>query len=68
MRVEVRRATRDDLDVVLELRECVEHDCRLRCAERSFLETELPNEIARRLYERHGYIEDSSIWMSKELS
>lgn len=46
----------------------VEADCRRRGVKRIFLETELANEDARRLYERHGYVADTSIWMSKELT
>ena len=46
----------------------VESDCRRRGVKRIFLETELANERARQLYERHGYRADDSIWMSKELS
>ena len=46
----------------------VEADCRRRGVKRIFLETELVNERARRLYERHGYRADTSIWMSKELT
>jgi GNAT superfamily N-acetyltransferase len=46
----------------------VEADCRRRGVKRIFLETELANERARRLYERHGYRADTSIWMSKELN
>jgi len=46
----------------------VEAACRERGVKRIFLETELANTGARRLYERHGYTADSSIWMSKELS
>lgn len=45
----------------------LEAACRDRDVKRIFLETELPNESARRLYEREGYVADSSIWMSKEL-
>lgn len=48
--------------------ETLEADCRTRDVKRIFLETERPNGAARRLYERHGYRADSSIWMSKELS
>lgn len=47
--------------------EVIEQDCRRRGVKRIFLETERPNQRARRLYARHGYIEDDSIWMSKEL-
>ena len=47
--------------------EAIEADCRKRSVRRIFLETELPNEAARRLYERHGYAADTSIWMSKDL-
>ncbi len=45
----------------------IEADCRERGVKRIFLETELTNEAARRLYARHGYIADTSVWMSKEL-
>lgn len=45
----------------------LEDDCRERGVKRIFLETELPNEAARRLYEREGYVADSSIWLSKVL-
>lgn len=47
--------------------EAIEAECRARNALRIFLETERPNERARRLYARHGYVADDSIWMSKEL-
>lgn len=47
--------------------EVIEQDCRQRGVKRIFLETELPNQRARQLYARHGYTEDDSIWMSKEL-
>lgn len=50
------------------LLEVLERDCRERGVKRIFLETERPNDDARRLYARHGYIADTSIWMSKELS
>lgn len=46
----------------------LEVECRARGVKRIFLETELPNEAARRLYEREGFAADTSIWMSKELS
>ncbi len=42
-------------------------DCRRRGARRIFLETERPNESARRLYARHGFTDDDSIWMSLDL-
>lgn len=45
----------------------LERDCIDRGVERIFLETERPNERARRLYARHGYTADTSIWMAKEL-
>lgn len=42
-----------------------------RCAElgvrRMFLETERPNHRARSLYARLGFVEDDSVWMSKDL-
>jgi GNAT superfamily N-acetyltransferase len=41
--------------------------CRERGVRRIFLETERRNERARRLYARHGFREDDSIWMSREL-
>lgn len=47
--------------------ELLELDCRQRAVKRIFLETEGPNHDARRLYERHGYTADTSIWMAKEL-
>lgn len=45
----------------------IEDDCRARGVKRIFLETELANERARRLYARHGFEADTSIWMAKEL-
>ena len=33
-----------------------------------FLETERRNEAARRLYRRHGFLEEDSIWMTLDLS
>jgi GNAT superfamily N-acetyltransferase len=46
----------------------VETTCRSRNVKRIFLETERPNDGARRIYARHGWSEDDSIWMSKELT
>jgi GNAT superfamily N-acetyltransferase len=46
----------------------IEAECRERGVKRILLETELSNERARQLYERHGYQADTSIWMSKELT
>jgi len=46
----------------------IEAECRQRGVKRIFLETELANDRARDLYERHGYQADTSIWMSKELT
>ena len=46
----------------------IEAECRDRGVKRIFLETEFANERARRLYARHGYRADDSIWMSKELT
>jgi GNAT superfamily N-acetyltransferase len=40
-------------------------ECRRRGLERMFLETEVPNEQARRFYRRHGFAADDSIWMSR---
>lgn len=48
--------------------EAVEADCRLRGVRRIVLETERPNEAARRLYRRHGYADDDSVWMAKLLT
>lgn len=45
----------------------LEAECHARGVQRIFLETELPNEGARRLYAREGYAADSSVWMSKVL-
>ncbi|MEZ5342660.1 MAG: GNAT family N-acetyltransferase [Acidimicrobiales bacterium] len=39
--------------------------CRHRGARRLALETERPNEAARRFYRHNGYAADDSIWMSK---
>lgn len=44
-----------------------EAECRARGVLRIFLETERRNHRVRGLYERHGYTEDDSIWMSKVL-
>ncbi|MET0907998.1 MAG: GNAT family N-acetyltransferase [Ilumatobacteraceae bacterium] len=47
----------------------IEHllaDCRARGLARVFLETESHNERVRRLYERHGFVVDDSVWMSHE--
>ena len=41
--------------------------CRERGVKRIFLETERRNERARTLYARHGFCEDDSIWMSRDL-
>ena len=43
-------------------------DGRRRGLARIFLETETHNERARRLYARHGFVEDDSIWMSLEFT
>jgi RimJ/RimL family protein N-acetyltransferase len=34
---------------------------------RIFLETETANEAVRRFYSRHGFVEEASIWMSRDL-
>ncbi len=44
-----------------------EATCREHEVLRVFLETEAPNEAARRLYTRHGFDTETSIWMSKLL-
>jgi GNAT superfamily N-acetyltransferase len=49
----------------------IEHvvaDARARGIARIFLETEAHNERGRRLYARHGFVEDDSIWMSLEFT
>jgi ribosomal protein S18 acetylase RimI-like enzyme len=43
-------------------------DGRARGLARVFLETERHNVAARRLYARHGFVEDDSIWMSVEFA
>lgn len=45
----------------------LERDCRERGVKRIVLETERPNDAARRLYEQLGFHIDDSIWMAKEL-
>lgn len=47
--------------------EALEAECRARDVRRIFLETEAANVGARRLYERHGFVADDSIWMAKLL-
>lgn len=42
-------------------------DLRTRGLTRMFLETERPNNRVRAFYARHGFAEDDSIWMSREL-
>ncbi len=42
-------------------------DLRQRGLTRMFLETERPNTKVRAFYTRHGFREDDSIWMSREL-
>ena len=42
-------------------------DLRRRGLGRVFLETERPNTRVRAFYTRHGFTEDDSIWMSREL-
>ncbi len=49
------------------LMERATEDCRQRGVRRIFLETELANNGARRLYGRLGYRADDSIWMEKWL-
>jgi len=47
----------------------IEHllaDCLARGIARVFLETESHNERVRRLYARHGFVVDDSIWMSHD--
>ena len=50
-----------------ELLRHVEDTCARRGVLRIFMETEAPNHRARNLYLRHGYEQQESIWMSKEL-
>jgi ribosomal protein S18 acetylase RimI-like enzyme len=40
-------------------------ECASRRVKRVFLETEPPNDAARRLYERQGFTVEDSIWMSR---
>ncbi|WP_433270308.1 GNAT family N-acetyltransferase [Actinosynnema sp. CS-041913] len=42
--------------------------CREAGAMKMFLETEAPNDAARRFYRRHGFEEEASTWMSRPLS
>jgi len=49
----------------------IEHliaDAAQRDIARIFLETESHNDRVRRLYERHGFVVDDSIWMSREFT
>jgi len=46
----------------------IEPDCGQIGVKRIILETELSNQRARRLCGRHGYLADTSISMSKELT
>ncbi|OHV32082.1 MULTISPECIES: GNAT family N-acetyltransferase [Pseudofrankia] len=41
--------------------------CRAAGVLRVFLETEGPNERARRFYRRHGFQDETSIWMTRDL-
>jgi GNAT superfamily N-acetyltransferase len=50
-----------------ELLRVADATCRDHGVLRVFLETEAPNESARRLYTRHGFETETSIWMSKLL-
>ena len=43
-------------------------DLKARGIPRLTLETEKANEAARRFYERHGFVEEDSVWMSLDLS
>jgi ribosomal protein S18 acetylase RimI-like enzyme len=45
----------------------IEDDLRARGVKRIVLETERPNDAARRLYTRLGFTAEDSIWMSKVL-
>ena len=40
-------------------------DCAERGVKRIFLETEAANAAVRRLYERHGYVAEDSVWMAR---
>jgi GNAT superfamily N-acetyltransferase len=40
-------------------------DCDARRVRRVFLETEAPNDAARRLYTRFGFVAEDSIWMAR---
>ncbi|WP_232304115.1 GNAT family N-acetyltransferase [Pseudofrankia sp. DC12] len=41
--------------------------CRAAGVQRVFLETEAPNDAARRFYARHGFQLEQSIWLTREL-
>ena len=47
--------------------EAILADCRARRLPRIFLETETANDGARRLFLRHGFVIEESIWLSREL-
>jgi GNAT superfamily N-acetyltransferase len=47
--------------------EALVETCRTHGMRRVFLETERPNHAARRLYARHGFTADDSVWMSRLL-
>lgn len=47
--------------------EAILADCRDRGLPRLFLETETANDGARRLYLRHGFAVEDSIWMTRDL-
>lgn len=60
--------SRRDAGVGSTLIERLVDDTRRRGAARIFLETERHNERVRALYRRHGFVEDDSIWMSREFT
>jgi len=50
-----------------QLLQCIIDDLVARGMNRIFLETEAPNERARRFYARYGFATEDSIWMSRSL-
>jgi len=51
-----------------QLLQCIIDDLVARGMNRVFLETEAPNEQARRFYARYGFATEDSIWMSRSLA
>ncbi len=47
--------------------DAVVEECRKAGARKMFLETEAPNDAARRFYRRHGFEPETSTWLSRQL-